>query len=107
MVIELVGLIGPEHFTLAEAQLKQALPRLKAPFDVLSDVRCLEGIHPDAMVYAQSLGQAIRRAGVRRVVRVVGKSANGAVHMERVARQLGHAARLAYSLEEADAVLGR
>lgn len=106
LVIELVGLVGPEHFTLAEVQLKQALPRLTAPFDVLSDVRRLEGIHSDAMVHAQSLGEAIRKAGVRRVVRVVGKSANGAVHMERVARQLGHAARLAFSLEEADEVLG-
>jgi hypothetical protein len=107
LVIELVGQVGPEHFPQAEAQLKQALPRLRAPFDVLSDVRRLDGIHPDAMPLAQSIGEAIRAAGVRRVVRVVGKSANGAVHMERVARLLGHAARLAFSLEEAERVLGR
>jgi hypothetical protein len=42
---------------------------------------------------------------VRRVVRVVGKSPNGAVQMERLARHLGHAAHLAFSLDEAEAVL--
>lgn len=105
LVIELAGLVGREHLATAEAQLKAALPRLSAPFDVLSDVRKLEGIESDAMPLVQSLGEAMRQAGVRRVVRVVGKSATGAVHMERVARQLGHAARLAFSLEEADSVL--
>lgn len=105
LVIELAGLVGLEHLAPAEAQLKAALPRLTSPFDVLSDVRRLEGIQSDAMPHLQALGEVMRKAGVRRVVRVVGKSATGAVHMERIARQLGHAARLAFSLEEADAVL--
>lgn len=43
--------------------------------------------------------------GVRRAVRVVGKRRSGAVAMERLARQLEHSAHLAFSLEEAEALL--
>ncbi|MEW5739563.1 MAG: hypothetical protein AB1938_11590 [Myxococcota bacterium] len=93
-----------DHLASAEAQLKEALARLHPPFDVLSDVRSLEGFSDDALEHARRLGFAIRSAGARKVVRVVGKSANGALHMERLARQLKHAAHLAFSLEEAEAV---
>lgn len=103
-MIELAGHVGLEHLTHAEQQLRDALKRLHSPFDVLSDVRRLESIAEDAMIPARSLGRAIRSAGARRVVRVVGKSAHGALHMERLARQVGHAAHLAFSLDEAEAV---
>jgi hypothetical protein len=104
LVLELAGHVGLEHLSAAEAQLREALTRLQAPFDVLSDVRHLEGIADEAIAPARSLGSAIRAAGARKVVRVVGKSAHGALHMERLARQVGHAAHLAFSLDEAEAV---
>lgn len=103
-MIELSGRVGAEHVATARLQLTEALTRLHKPFDVLSDVRGLEGIAEEAMPGARDLGAAIRVAGARKVVRVVGKSKDGALHMERVARQLGHAAHLAFSLEEAEAV---
>lgn len=107
LVIELAGLVGLEHLAAAEPQLREALKRLAPPFDVLSDVRRLEGFQPDAMAVIQNLGGLLEKHHVRRAVRVVGKSANGAVHMERVARQFGRDASLAFSLEEADAVLSQ
>lgn len=105
LVIELVGLVGLEHLAAAEPQLREAVKRLAVPFDVLSDVRRLEGFEATALTHLQRLGELLQKHHVRRAVRVVGKSASGAVHMERVARQLGRDARLAFSLEEADAVL--
>lgn len=104
LLIELSGRVGAEHLTTARLQLNEALTRLHKPFDVLSDVRGLEGLADDALAGAKELGAAIRVAGARKVVRVVGKSKDGALHMERLARQLGHAAHLAFSLEEAEAV---
>lgn len=104
LVIELSGVLGLDHLVAAEVQLREALARLHPPFDVLSDVRALEGIAEDAMESARQLGAAIRSVGARKVVRVVGKSASGAVHMERLARRIKHQAHLAFSLEEAEAV---
>ena len=50
----------------------------------------------------------LREFGVRKIVRVVGKSAQAAVHMERLSRQLGnHTAHLAFSLDEAEQVFGK
>lgn len=98
--------------TLAELgplgqQLADAVKRLRAPFDVLSDVHDLEsldGIPLDGLV---ALGNLLKSAGVRRVVRVVGKSSAGAVHMERLARRIKHSAHLAFTREEAEAMLDR
>jgi hypothetical protein len=105
LLVELDGVVCAGEPGLSDAQLAQALPRLTAPFDVVSDVRQLEGIEPEALPALKHLGERLRAAGVRRVVRVVGKSPNGAVQMERLARHLGHAAHLAFSLDEAEAVL--
>lgn len=104
LVIELSGVVGLEHLSSAEAQLSAALARLHPPVDVLSDVRRFDGFADDALEGARRIGAAIRAAGVRKVVRVVGRSTQGALHMERLSRQLKHAAHLAYSLEEAEAV---
>jgi 2'-5' RNA ligase len=77
-------------------ELDAALTRLRAPIDVLSDVRALEAF--------KLAGEKLRAFGVRRSVRIVGKSANAAVAMERFARHLQHhAAHLAFSEAEADA----
>lgn len=107
LVIEIAGRPSQVELEPLEQQLKAAVARLRAPFDVLSDVHDLEsldGVQLDGLV---ALGRLLKSAGVRRVVRVVGKSSSGAVHMERVARQLRHSAHLAFTREEAEAMLDR
>ena len=103
LVLEFRGRPGVEHLPAIESQLRISISRLKAPFDVLSDVRALEGFEVplDEM---QRLAMIIAAERPRRVVRVVGKSAAGAVHMERLARLIKHSAHLAFSLEEAEQV---
>ncbi|MFT3706681.1 MAG: hypothetical protein QM817_03345 [Archangium sp.] len=92
-------------FASADEQLTQSLARLRAPVDVLSDIRELEGLDDAVADGFRTLGAKLAAFGVRKVVRVVGKSAKAAVHMERLSRNLkNHAAHLAFSMEEAEAV---
>lgn len=85
----------------------EAIKRLRSPFDVLSDVRALDSLDDIPMAEARRLGRLLGDAKVRRVVRVVGKSSAAAIQMERVARELGHSAHLAFSREEAEALLAQ
>lgn len=103
--IELRGVVTNAHLATAEEQLASALTRVRAPVDVLSDIRELEALDESILESFRTLGQKLGAFGVRKVVRVVGKSAKAAVHMERLSRQLkNHAAHLAFSMEEAEAV---
>jgi hypothetical protein len=105
LLLTLQGRPDVAELVRAEPDLVATLARLQPPFDVLSDVRELESLDdlpPDELT--RLVGLIIAR-GVRRTVRVVGRAAGGAVHMERVARPLGLQARLAFSLEEAEQVL--
>lgn len=87
-------------------EIEAALTRLRAPIDVLSDVRELEELGPQLLDAFKTIGVRLHRFGVRRSVRIVGKSAKAAVTMERFARHLKHhAAHLAFSPAEADAAL--
>ena len=106
--IELSGKPCTAEALTAERELREALSRLRAPVDVLSDIRelqTLEALLPDDFL---RLGTVLRTFGVKKVVRVVGKSAQAAVYMERMSRQLaGHTAHLAFSLAEAEQVFGK
>jgi len=85
-------------------ELDAALMRLRAPIDVLSDVRALDALQPHLLEAFKLAGEKLRAFGVRRSVRIVGKSANAAVAMERFTRHLQHhAAHLAFSEAEAEA----
>jgi hypothetical protein len=102
------GTPGPEHLLVAERELTETLARLRPPVDVLSDIRELETL--EAM-NSEGIARVVLRIygfGVRKIVRVVGKSAAAAVQMERFSRQLkGPTAHLAFSMEEAEQVLSR
>lgn len=85
-------------------ELETALARLRSPIDILSDVRELEELGPHLVDAFKTIGIRLHRFGVRRSVRIVGKSAKAAVTMERFARHLkNHAAHLAFSEMEAEA----
>lgn len=105
LVIRFSGEVQPHHAAAAEAQLHDALARLRSPVDVLSDIRELTVIDHGLLEDFKRIGHVIGKFGTRRVVRVVGKSAQAAVHLARLSKHLkNHEAHLAYSLEEAEQV---
>ncbi len=107
LIIELSGSPTSEDLAAFEAQLHTAISRLRSPFDVLSDVRALDSLDGVCTELVLKLVAVLRQAGVRRVVRVVGRSSQGAVHMARVLRPAKVSAHLAFSREEAEALLDR
>jgi hypothetical protein len=105
ILIELSGVVSAADLSSTREQLIHTLGRLRAPVDVLSDIRELDGFDEAVLDAFRALGEELGRFGVRKVVRVVGKRASAAVHMERLARTLKrHSAHLAFSMEEAEAV---
>lgn len=107
LLLEFSGRPEPSELADAEAQLLLAIKRLRSPFDVLSDVRNLDSLEGIPLAEARRLGRLLGSAKIRRVVRVVGKSSAAAIQMERIARELGHSAHLAFSREEAEALLAQ
>ena len=108
IIITLSGHPTGERYAQAESDLKAARTRLRAPIDVLSDIRELEALDEALVDYFRSLGLLLGRFGVRRVVRIVGRSTRGAVQMERLSRKLkNHEAHLAFSLQEAEQVFSK
>lgn len=107
LLIELSGRPTAAEVTPAIVQLREAIPRLRTPFDVISDVRGLESLDELPVAEARRFGELLSKARVRRVVRVVGRSSTAAIQMERIARELGHSAHLAFSREEAEGLLAQ
>jgi hypothetical protein len=105
LFLELSGRPTEAEVALVEGQLTEVLARLKPPFDVVSDVRRLESLDALPLPDATRVASLLAKTRVRRVVRVVGKSSAAAMQMERVARVLGHSAHLAFSPDEAVALL--
>ncbi len=102
IILTLKGQPLPVHLAEASKHLPDLLTRVKAPFDLLSDVRELDSLELLASPQVCEVVSTILRHGVRRTVRIVGRSATGALHMERIARQIDHHAHLAFSFEEAE-----
>lgn len=105
LIIEFKGAPDLQRVSAAEATLRAEIDRLRAPFDVLSDVSALgPGLEPEQL---EPFAELLRQARVRRVVRVVGRCAHGALLLERLGRRLKHSAHLAFSRGEAEALLDR
>ncbi len=107
IIVELVGQPTSDQIPQAERDLVQGLQRLRAPIDVMSDVSQLESLDGITSAEFERLGTLMMKTGVRRVVRVVGRSKEGALHMQRMARRFKHSAHLAFSREEAETVLAQ
>jgi hypothetical protein len=104
IILTLKGQPLPVHLAQAKKSLPDIISRVKPPFDLLSDVRELESLELLESPQVCEVVATILRQGVRRTVRIVGRSATGALHMERIARQIDHHAHLAFSVEEAEQV---
>ena len=108
IIIEWSGAPTSVEAATAERELREALSRLRPPIDVLSDIRELETMETFLPDDFHRLSTTLSTFGLRKIVRVVGKSALAAVHMERLSRRVpGHTAHLAFSLAEAEQVFGK
>lgn len=107
IVVELVGRPTSDQIAQAERDLAEGLRRLRPPIDVMSDVSQLDSLDGITSAEFERLGTMLMNTGVRRVVRVVGRSKEGALHMQRMARFFKHSAHLAFSREEAETVLAQ
>ena len=108
VIIQLSGAPSSLDAAVTERALRDALSRLRPPVDVLSDIRELETMEALLGEDFKRMGGILHSFGVRKVVRVVGRSVHAAVQMERIARQLNrHTAHLAFSMDEAEQVFGK
>ena len=103
LVVEFDGRVSAAEFAQAEQALRQAVARLRVPYDVLSDVRKLESLESDPATLAR-LATLVPPEDVRHFVRVVGRSTESAVNIARATKHLGFEVHLAFSREEAETV---
>ena len=101
----LSGSPTPEEAVAAEKELRTGVLRLRPPIDILSDVTQLDSLELILPGTSERFGAIVDEVGVRRVVRVVGRSTEGALQMQRAMRSFAHSAHLAFSRDEAEAVL--
>lgn len=105
LVVRIWGEIDDaEARQVGDAAVK-AIERLRPGFDTLSDLTGLAPVTPEGLAQLRRIIEVARARGVRRVVRVVGRSVDAALQFERISRELGHEAYLAFSLEEAERLL--
>src|SRR5262249_46236560 len=91
-----------------EQALKAApveIAKLMSHFDVVTDIAGVDTLLPDVMARATELEVLLHHRGGKRIVRVVGRSSGAAVQLERVSRDAGKEAYLAFSLAEAEKLL--
>ena len=89
----------------AERQLHTALPVLAPAFDVVCDISAAEPLEPEAVAQVRRMADLLLQAGLRTHVRVVGRSGQTALQFHRIGRSAGYESRLAFSRDEAEALL--
>ena len=102
--ITLKGKVGPEEEQAALAALLVELARFRSRFDVITDISELEPLCEAAIDCARIGGKALATHGARKIVHVVGRSAQAAIQFEHYARETGYSAHLAFTLKEAEAM---
>jgi hypothetical protein len=91
-------------FDCATATIAE-LSKLRAGFDVISDVSGLSSLPSRCLPHLDRLTSSLVENRVGRVVRVCGPLPEVILTLERQARAKGYAAHLATSVEEAEALL--
>lgn len=96
---------SPDHvFDCASAVMTEG-SKLRAGFDLVSDVSGLASLPDTCMPEVERLSGFLVANGMGRVVRICGPLPDIIVKLERQARANGYAAHLATSLSEAEALL--
>jgi hypothetical protein len=92
-------------------EVMDAVDKLKSGFDVINDVSALQPLTPEGSEQIIRAQQYIQKAGVRRVVRVVGKLEIIKMQFRRTAMRAGYTsgtdANIATSIEQAERMLDR
>ncbi|HTI80706.1 MAG TPA: hypothetical protein VL614_09700 [Acetobacteraceae bacterium] len=93
-----------------QAEVMSLLPQLKPGFDCISDIANMRPASKHVMEHVEHLQETLHKAGMRRVVRIVGKG--GAAHiasdqMDRSAAQAGYQTLHVDTEAEALAALSR
>lgn len=105
LVVRIWGEIGDDEARQVGDATAKAIERLRPGFDTISDLTGLAPVSPEGLAQLKRIIEMQRARGVRRVVRVVGRSVDAALQFERTSRELGHEAHLAFSMEEAERLL--
>ncbi|MFZ5444749.1 MAG: hypothetical protein ACOZQL_32450 [Myxococcota bacterium] len=109
LIIQLAGRPSLEMCTEGMAHLNESLERLRAPIDVLIDVVEFEGLDDAALECARLAEEALLRFGVRKSVRLFGRSTQAAVvQMHQSSRPAtNEVSHLAFSIREAELLFSR
>ena len=107
LYIRLEGQLSDREALDAAASVLDAATRLRPGYGLVNDVSSLQGLSAFGWEEMVRVVRAFRDGGCARVVRVVGRSARATLFLERIARRMGYSANLAFSREEADALLDR
>lgn len=105
LVVRIWGEVGDDEAREVGDAVVKAIERLRPGFDTISDLTGLAPITAEGKAQLKRLIEIQRARGLRRVVRVVGRSVDAALQFERTSREVGHEAHLAFSMEEAERLL--
>ena len=106
LTITLNGFLNAAETKAAADKVIAAIATLGTGFDVINDVSEFKPATPEAVQEIQRAQAAIKQAGARRVVRVVGANALTAMQFARTSKAVGYAADTAATLAEAEKLLG-
>ncbi|AKF83132.1 hypothetical protein OWM54_31595 [Myxococcus sp. MISCRS1] len=105
LVVRIWGDVDKEEAQRVGDAAVSAIDRMRPRFDLLSDLKGVTSLDYEGTVHLRRIMEAAKARGFRRVVRVVGRSVEAALHFERTSREMGYDAYLAFSLEEAERLL--
>lgn len=105
LLIVLAGDISVDECEAFERACLEEVGRLRPDFDLVSDVSGLEPLGDGQLERFERTMKALLEYQRGRVVRVVGRSTEVALQLERVSRRLGFSAYIAFSASEAERLL--
>lgn len=99
------GTITADEARAAADEVIKHVASLRPGFDTISDIAGLEPLSPEALEHIRRANAALVSISAGRTIRVVGRSAQAAVQFERLSKEKGYSAQLAFSLQEAERIL--
>jgi hypothetical protein len=107
LYVTLVGRVDEAHAGELVPLAVREMERLRPGFHIMSDVAYADVLSEPILEQVRRVMRAAQERGLGGVVRVVGRGVRVALQLERTSRQLGYAAHLAFSHEEAERLLLR
>lgn len=105
LYVTLAGAMSEAEALELVAEARAAIERLRGGFVTVTVVAGLEPLPEAAVAHLERFVRLCVERGESQAIRVVGKSAQAAVQLEKAGRLAGQSAHLAFSLDEAERVL--